>query len=29
MRLALASVYSAFTWLQESLVQVMLPTLQD
>ncbi|MGC0273806.1 DUF2017 domain-containing protein [Pseudactinotalea sp. Z1739] len=29
LRLALASVYSAFTWLQESLVQVMLPTLQD
>lgn len=29
MRLALASVYSALTWLQESLVQVMLPTLED
>lgn len=28
-RLALASVYSALTWLQESLVQVMLPTLGD
>ncbi len=27
LRLAMASVYSAFTWLQESLVQVMLPTL--
>lgn len=29
LRLALASVYAAFTWLQESLVQVMLPTLQE
>lgn len=28
-QLALASVYSALTWLQESLVQVMLPTLAD
>jgi len=29
LRLAMASVYSAFTWLQESLVQVMLPTVGD
>ncbi len=29
LRLAMASVYSAFTWLQESLVQVMLPTVED
>lgn len=29
LRMAMASVYSAFTWLQESLVQVMLPTLED
>lgn len=28
-RLAMASVYSALTWLQESLVQVMLPSLED
>src|SRR5699024_11920088 len=28
-RLAMASVYAAFTWLQESLTQVMLPTLED
>lgn len=29
LRLAMASVYAAFTWLQESLIQVMLPTLGD
>ena len=28
-RLALSSVYSALTWLQESLVQVMLPALEE
>ncbi|TDE97667.1 DUF2017 domain-containing protein [Occultella glacieicola] len=28
-RAALALLYSALTWLQESLLQVMLPTLED